>query len=92
MYLQLQSKLFNPHRKLDLLAKFTNFQLLQQTNQTRTIEIAQHNKYYVWFLQIQHKMPLLVTTAVSKSFNPLNRIPYKSTNLQIRCYLNVYIL
>ena len=64
---QLQSKLFNPHCTLGLLAKYTISQLFainklhkncfkyfNETNITRV------------FIQIQHKMLLLMTTAVSK--------------------------
>lgn len=35
---------------------------------------AQRNEPYEWFLQIQHNMPLLMTTAVSKLFNLFMKI------------------
>jgi len=46
------------------------FSCLQWTNQTKVMEIAQHNKRFKWFSQIQLKIQLLMTSAVSKLFNP----------------------
>jgi len=46
------------------------FSCFQRTNQTKVIEMAQLNKFFKWFLHIQLKMQLLMTSAVSKLYNP----------------------
>jgi len=46
------------------------FSCFQRTNQTKVIEIAQLNKFFKWFLHIQLKMQLLMTSAVSELYNP----------------------
>jgi len=67
LYVQLYSKIFNPHCNWQHLQTFSCF---QRTNQTKVIEIAQLNKFFKWFLHIQLKMQLLMTSAVSELYNP----------------------
>lgn len=79
--LHLHSKLFN--RKLVVLAKSTNFQLFAMNKWSKNILNSSTPLMFQAVPPNATQNPSL-TTAVSKWFNPLTRIPQKRTHLQIR--------